>query len=273
MKKFEGILFCTDLDGTLYTTDKKVSEQNASAIEYFKSEGGVFTFITGRAASTSEEIYRTIKPNAPFGCFNGGGIYDRQKRQLVWSVPLDESVLELVDYVYKGMPDVSIEFNTEDIAYQVNMNKAMDYRLKILGLEENHRDYNGFNEKIYKVVFAHHDKARLLELADFLKKHPKSDKFDFINSASILCEIMPKGVGKGTALYQMAEILGIDKNRTIAVGDYNNDISMVECAKAGFAVANAVEELKVVADYITVCNDDHAIATIIDGLDRGIFKV
>ena len=48
MKKFEGILLCTDLDGTLYRNDKSISPENRKAIEYFKREGGCFTFITGR---------------------------------------------------------------------------------------------------------------------------------------------------------------------------------------------------------------------------------
>ena len=40
MKKFEGIFFCTDLDGTLLRNDKSISKTNLDAIEYFKNEGG-----------------------------------------------------------------------------------------------------------------------------------------------------------------------------------------------------------------------------------------
>ena len=70
----------------------------------------------------------------------------------------------------------------------------------------------------------------------------------------------------------MAELLGIDPNKTIAVGDYYNDVSMIKNAGLGFAVANAVDDAKAAADYITVCNNDSAIAAIVDGLDRGIYK-
>ena len=66
----------------------------------------------------------------------------------------------------------------------------------------------------------------------------------------------------------MAELLGISPDKTIAVGDYNNDVSMVKAAKAGFAVAYAVPEVKAVADYLTVSYDESAIAAIVDMLDR-----
>ena len=48
MGKFDGMLICTDLDGTLLEKNRSISEENHNAIEYFKSEGGIFTFITGR---------------------------------------------------------------------------------------------------------------------------------------------------------------------------------------------------------------------------------
>lgn len=79
MGKFDGTLFCTDLDGTLLNSKKDISRENREAIEYFKSEGGLFTFVTGRMPYTSMEMYEMVRPNAPFGCINGGGIYDPTK--------------------------------------------------------------------------------------------------------------------------------------------------------------------------------------------------
>ena len=70
--KFDGILICTDLDGTLYKNDKSISPKNCEAIEYFKQEGGLFTFVTGRMPFFVSNIYETVEPNVPFGCINGG---------------------------------------------------------------------------------------------------------------------------------------------------------------------------------------------------------
>lgn len=109
------------------------------------------------------------------------------------------------------------------------------------------------------------------ELIELLRSHPRAEEFDFIRSEKILYEILPKGVSKGALLCKMAQLLGIEMKHTVAVGDYNNDISMVRAAGIGFAVANGVPEVKAAADHVTVSNEEHAIARIVEELDRGIF--
>jgi hydroxymethylpyrimidine pyrophosphatase-like HAD family hydrolase len=66
----------------------------------------------------------------------------------------------------------------------------------------------------------------------------------------------------------MSELLGLDMAKTVAVGDYENDLDMIKMAGIGYAVANACPALKAIADRITVSNDEHAIAKIIDDLDK-----
>ena len=273
MKKFSGMLFCTDLDGTLYSSDKTVSKQNLDAIEYFKSEGGLFTFITGRVPMTSEEICEIIHPNAPFGCLNGGGIYDKQREEYLWKLCLSEDMIELVREVDRQLPDVGIQLNTERTIYFNKDNPAMVRFRELTGLPNIGCHYEKVSEPVLKVVFGHLDGGRIDELIKLLAGHPRSDRFDFIRSESMLYEILPRGASKGAALCKMAELLGIVMDKTVAVGDYNNDISMIKAAKAGFAVDNAVDEVKAVADYIAPNNDDNAIAAIIDMLDRGAVKL
>ena len=83
---------------------------------------------------------------------------------------------------------------------------------------------------------------------------------------------MPQGVCKGTVIPRLADILGIDMKKTVAVGDYYNDVSMIKAAGVGVAVANAVDEAKAAADYITVSNEESAIAHIIYDIEKGNIK-
>ena len=74
MGKFDGYLICSDFDGTIYI-DQQISKKNIEAIEYFQSEGGYFTFASGR----NYEMFATgaanvITPNAPILAYNGAFI-------------------------------------------------------------------------------------------------------------------------------------------------------------------------------------------------------
>ena len=269
MKKFEGMLFCTDLDGTLLSSDKTISGKNSEAIEYFKSEGGLFTFITGRVPKTSNKIYEMVNPNAPYGCVNGGGIYDPVQNKYLWKRILPREGLLLVRAVDENLPEIGIQLNTEKEIYTNKDNDALVRFRKVTGIEKIARHYDDVEEDILKVVLAHKNVEMIEALARFLNSHPKASDFDFIRSEKSLYEILPKGVSKGALILKMAELLGISPDKTIAIGDYNNDVSMIKSAKLGVAVSNAVEEAKAVADYVTVSNEEDAIWHIVDLLDRG----
>ena len=273
MQKFSGMLFCTDLDGTLYSTAKTVSPQNLEAIEYFKAEGGLFTFITGRVPITAGDICRNIHPNAPYGCLNGGGIYDHAAQRYLWQVGLPESALELIRAVDRELPDIGIQFNTEKALYFAKDNEAMQGFRRNTGVPHLTCRTDELPAPLLKVVFAHYDGDRILALADLLTNHPMASQFDFIRSEHHLYELLPKGVSKGNVLLKLSELMGIDPARTIAAGDYDNDISMLRTAGLSFAVANASDNAKAAAHHVTVSNNDHAIAAIIDGLDRGTYTV
>ena len=270
MKKFEGILICTDLDGTLLKGDKTVSKENLRAIEYFESEGGRFTFITGRMPFYAKATYDVIRPNAPVGCVNGGGIYDYKEGKYLWTCELERSCLELVEYIDNNVEGIGIQVSTFDKAYFSRENAAMQRFRKVTGVENLVKYYYDVNEPIAKILFADMREESLLRVQDLLLNHPRANEFDFIRSEKTLYEILPKGMSKGSVLKRLSGILGIDMKRTVAIGDFNNDISMIRAADIGIAVDNANDEVKAAADHITVDNEHHAIAKIISDIEKSI---
>ena len=90
-----------------------------------------------------------------------------------------------------------------------------------------------------------------------------------MRSTSQYYEIVPKGASKGNAMLKLAEILGINPAKTISIGDNDNDVSMLKAARIGFAVENASKNAKACADFITVSNNDHAIAKVVEMVDCG----
>ena len=273
MGKFEGILICTDLDGTLLRSDKSISKENHDAIEYFKREGGYFTFITGRMPCSSRSLYNVIKPNAPVGCINGGGIYDFENDKYLWSQTLSYDVIELVEYAINEIPSIGVQINSLEKIYFCRENIAMERFRFLTGTPNLVIDCRSFHEPIAKILFGDVDSEKISRLAGLLNNHPKSGEFDYIHSERMLYEILPKGSSKGNLLVRLAEILGVEMARTVAIGDYNNDVSMIRKAGVGIAVANAVDEAKASADRITVSNEEHAIAKIISEIDSGELKI
>ena len=214
-----------------------------------------------------------MHPNAPYGCFNGGAIYDAETDEYLWNLQVAGDVFELIDCVDKAFPEIGIQINTLREIYFNKDNNVLQRFRRVTHFGEKFSRYEDMSEPIAKIVFAHDKEEQIQALMKLLHEHPKASEFGFIRSEHSLYEILPKDASKGAALLKMAEILHIDPAKTIAAGDYNNDISMIRAAGIGFAVSNAVPEVKDAADHVIVSNNEHAIAVIIDGLDRGIYKL
>jgi hydroxymethylpyrimidine pyrophosphatase-like HAD family hydrolase len=140
----------------------------------------------------------------------------------------------------------------------------------LTGAEYITAEYGNIKEPIAKMIFAHLEDEKVLKVAELLDRHPKGKMFDFIRSERTLYEVLPKGISKAVALSKLAEILGV--NKTVAIGDYNNDVEMIKAATVGVAVENACDAAKAVADVITVNHEEHAIAKIIQDIDSGKIK-
>lgn len=273
MGKFDGTLICTDLDGTLLRNDKTISRENIEAIEYFKLEGGYFTFVTGRMPFIVSYVLDTIKPNAPFGCINGAGLYDGVKEKYVWTALMPDNVIELVQYIDEHFSDVGIQVNTFYKAYFCKENQTMANFRKITNVENATCHYKDVQEPIAKILFGSENEEEIKNIEKMLKEHPLANNFNFIRSEKTFYEILPKGINKGTSIAKLCDFLNIDSRKTIAIGDYNNDISMFHTAGTGVAVSNACKEALKAADYVTVSNEEHAIAKVICDLESGKYSL
>ena len=272
MNKFKGILFTTDLDGTLLRKDKTISPENLAAIKYFMDEGGIFTFITGRIPMGAMPVLRQLEPNAPFGCINGGGIYDYSKGKMIWQINLDKSVIPLVEHVDKNLPEMGIEVNTHEKIYFSKKSRATETHRIDEGFPDLTDHYTEVTNDFAKILFAGEEKY-IDALENLLLSHKDAEKFDFIRSDKEYYEILPKGSSKGNLVVKLAEILGIDITKTISAGDNDNDVSMLEATQISFAVSNASPLAKAAATHLTVSNEEHAIAKIIDDLDKGVISL
>lgn len=265
MNKFKGYLICTDCDGTLTDNEGKVSDANAEAIKYFEEEGGLFTLATGRFPHFANNFKDKFLVNAPIVSLNGAVIYDINEEKMLnsWTMNKD-SFAKVLRYVNEEWPQIW------EIWTSPNIYESIGYKPG-----ENNYNKNNLEEYITKLPNDLY-KNLFMQPADVTKKLQKQlkirfgEEFRFDLSWPEGIEMQSSDSGKGIAIKYLKEHLGKENGNiihtTIGIGDNENDLNMIECSDIGYAVGNAVGELKEKADRITVANTESAIAKIISEL-------
>lgn len=267
MGKFDGMLLCTDLDDTLLTTDKRVSEKNLQAIEYFKSEGGSFTFVTGRVPAGARLILDYVRPNAPVVCYNGAAIYDFASEKFLWKLSLPDEAADVVEFMKKGFPACGIEICSEDRIYFARHNRLTREHRRLENFPDNFIDYRRIEQEWIKVIFMV-EEDEIPAVKNALLSSEWAERFDFIRSSPWYYELLPKGSSKGGGMLRLAELCGILPENTIGMGDNDNDLSLVSMAGTGVAVENAVEEVKRAAAHIAPDNNSDAVYETVRWLEQ-----
>lgn len=267
MGKFDGILLATDLDGTLLTDEKTISCQNKEAIEYFISEGGYFTITTGRSQLGIQLVLEQIMPNAPIVLYNGSAVYDIKKDKILWETFLDENAKNVFKMIEEEFPFSAIEVWGLNDIFVTRTNMRLEEQLAFEGIAGNYLHFSEISEPLRKALFIQ-EEDEIEQVRNKLLSSSYSNSYNFMQSSPHYYEILPKDASKGNGLLKIAEILGISPQKTVGVGDNENDISLITKAGIGVAVANAVPSLLDVADFITTDNNSHAIAAVIYAIEN-----
>lgn len=257
----------SDLDGTLISSDNEVSEENLDAIDRMHNAGVRFIVLTGR---TLYEVPLELRHNDSIDYIiysNGVGIWDRKRGLLKNNFIDDEKAKKIFEILSEyetfteiysgGRPYVDAsKFDSEHFLYYKidkgfipEMNKS---RVKIPNLRKIIDDSNDKVEMFD--VFFRYEKER----QEFLKRL-KNDFDDLFVTSSMSnnLEIVRAGNSKGNTLIEFCDKMGINIKSVTMLGDSRNDISAFETEAKGYAVANACDELKNLADKVICSNDEN----------------
>lgn len=262
MGKFTGYLICTDCDGTLTYEPGKVSQENAEAIRYFQKEGGLFTLATGRFPDHAKLFEGQFKVNAPIVSLNGAVIYDEKRDRIIKTWHMNrKKTLELLTYVndnWKEAETYWVNTISKDGKFESAHFDSKEHKGEPKALA---RFMDSLDSEPLKILLFQNENITLKLQKDLKEKFGEDFIFDLSWPEGI--EVNSAHSGKGAAVRYMKEHLGIDIHTTLGIGDYENDISLLECADIGYAVGNAIPYVKKIADRITVKNTENAIARII----------
>jgi Cof subfamily protein (haloacid dehalogenase superfamily) len=248
-KPCENYYFITDMDGTFLPSTKIPLEIDLKAVDALKSLGGRFAFATGRIFQASYSYLDLGIANAPCVLANGSHIYDPVRKETVYSENLSNEAFAAVDFIYENFPDVSVEINTPNEVIVCRHNFQEQKHIDTVGFKNWRTDdiANVKNLTLTKVLFAGEEEA-VTELESYLKLHP-FDCGQFVRSSEHFYEILPKGCTKGSAIKKLREFYPTDM-KFIAMGDFYNDVEMLNEADIAVCPSNAQEDVKKICDYI-----------------------
>lgn len=261
---FDGCLLISDIDGTLMDNGV-IPKNNIDAIEWFKSEGGVFTIATGRQASAAFESYDLSKANAPLLAVQGGVIYDRTENKVLKQTSLTPDVFDTVFDILNKFPTVGCEIccGVDSCLLRENIGTRFHCEYEKTGYLPLPKDVKTLN--VAKILFVADDADTYNQLIEYSKKF-KSDDYYFVGSSNTpvarYLEILPTNVNKGIAANDLKKIL--NAKYSFGIGDFFNDYELIRDTDYGAAVLEAPDEVKQIANYVACACEDGAVADFIN---------
>ena len=267
-------LIALDLDGTLLNSQKCLPERNRKALEACISRGIYVVPCTGRTAAGIPEAVRQISGIRYGITVNGGMLVDMQENKILDEKLLSpQTAVEIYDLIenYHVMCDAYIqgdgfserycfehmdEYAVPDLVQEL----VRKTRIPIDNMKEYIRSRNCMVDKLN--MFFDDGKQR----AEIRRRLQERSDVLVSSSFTFNLEINGPGASKGEGILRLAQILGIKPEETMAFGDGENDLSMMEKAGIGIAMENGEESLKAKADYIAPGNDDAGVGQMLEKL-------
>ena len=266
-------IFC-DLDGTLLGKDLGLSEENSEAISALAERGVELIPTTGRDLFEIPESVREHAAVRRFICSNGAGYYNltsgesrhmsipRESAALILRAASEMSLVPVIHSVdgraYFDRSKHSLEVMRDHRLSEYFCRFFMDNAFCIDDIYGHFSDGVGINSIC--LFFKYRDELeRLAALLDRLG-------VGYTHSTEGELEIFNAAAGKGNAVLDTADRLGLASDEILVVGDSANDLSMFSVAENSLAVANASPRLKERARYLGCDNDEHIVRYILDNL-------
>lgn len=268
-------IIALDLDGTLLDSRKRLSDANRSALEEAAAKGILIVPTTGRFFGMMPQAIRDL----PFVHYaitiNGAQVYDRETGTAIVKdeIPIDMALelmrlLDNYDVIYDcyrsnwGWMTESLQAKAADYATDAHYLKMIrEFRNPVADLKE-HLSRTATDGNVQKVMlFARNEPAGEAVTNAIIKA--VSEQFPDIKVTASTWNNLEFNIAtahKGNALKRFAEHLGLTLDNCMALGDGMNDLTMIQAAGLGVAMANAHPRVLAAADRVTLSNDEDGVA-------------
>ncbi len=259
-------LVVSDVDGTLLTRDKRITDAARAAVQKLRAAGIGFTIVSSRPTVGMEFLIEPLALALPFGSFNGSSIVDPALK------PLEQHLIPAA--VVTRSLAILEHFGTDIWLFSHDQWLIRDPNGEYVALEQRAirhaptivADFAPYLDSVSKIVGASSDPALLQRCEDAMHEAVGSEA-TAVRSQTFYLDITPPGHDKGTFVQAMAKRLGIPTAAVATIGDMENDVPMFASSGLSFAMGDAADEIKRHASHVTASNEDagfaKAVATIL----------
>ena len=265
-KKLSNWLIASDIDGTINDKGRRLVKRNYDAIHRFIDEyNGNFTLASGRSPDSMRKHYKRLDiADGKAIVINGAGIYDFAKEEMVWSDPLNEHCIDIVRKTVKKFPFLAFQVISDKVVYLFRPTPSA--RILAINAQYPIKYFYNFDkipkENWYKVIFTGLPPETKM-VSRFVESLSNTTE-NLMFSSDWSYEMVNEDTNKGKAVLKLAEMLGVDKEHTAAIGDYYNDYEMLKQVGLPACCGQAPKGMKKIAKLVT-CHCNHgAVADLID---------
>jgi len=252
-------LVVSDVDGTLLTRDKTLTEAAKAAVRRLHEAGIGFTITSSRPTLGMGFLIEPLQITLPIGAFNGSSIVDPQLEPIEQHLIPLHAVQRCVDLLNEFGVDIWLFTNDLWLTrngkgeYVPNEKRAIRSDPTIVA------DFTPYLSAACKIVGSSAD-AALLQRCEAAIQKALGAEATAVRSQSYYLDITPPGCDKGTFVQAMARRLNIATDAVATIGDMENDLAMFRTSGLSFAMGNATDDVKKVATHVTNSNENEGFA-------------
>ena len=255
-----------DIDGTLRDSNDRISDDTIKSINKLQKEGIQIVLATGRSLKYTINLVKLYNSGNYIITSNGAEVYNYKSNNMIYSSPLDKDSIAFIDDIIKKNNLLFIA-NTSDYRY-TNKNEDAVGMKKCSSLLD-------ISDSINQVVVQSTSSETMATVKLGIESNTKiriANKNDNTTNKYLFYDITNSDVSKGNSIVKLCEYLNISLDKTMAIGNSNNDLDMFKVCKYKVAVANADLELKKESNIETLSNDSEGVKVILDRLYNEITK-
>jgi Cof subfamily protein (haloacid dehalogenase superfamily) len=256
-------LVVSDVDGTLVTKDKTLTDRAMDAVRRLHDAGIGFTITSSRPTLGMRFLVEPLAITLPIGPFNGSSIVDPQLNPIEAHLIPAATAQRSLDVLNEFDVDIWLFTNDQWLTRHGDGEYVPHEKLAIRADPTIVTDFAPYLNAACKIVGASSD-AAMLQRCEAAMQQAVGAQATAVRSQSYYLDVTPPGHDKGTFVQAMAKRMGISTDAVATIGDMQNDLAMFKTSGVSIAMGNATDDVKRQATHVTTSNEDEGFAGAIE---------